>query len=137
MLAESESHVRGVRPLDVETLRVVPVALVAICRRVAQQDPGSGWDLDFPDLGCPRGHPSEAGHRAFQTERLVEGLPGAPWILSEALPLLRMGGEQPDGVAEAADRRVEGRAEVVDDRHVALVDAEFTSSDSFENAGSH
>ena len=56
---------------------------------------------------------------------------------AEQVPLVGVGGEQPDRVAERADGGVERRREVVDEQHRALVGLDVASLGGGEDAGGH
>ena len=100
-----------IRPPDVEACRVGEHLRIPVRRTQQHRHAGAGGDgvPGQPHVGA-RGPPGDL-HGAVQPQHLLDRVGPARGIGAEGVPLVAMGVEEHDGVAEQVDRRLETGAE--------------------------
>src|SRR5438045_229423 len=111
MNASAERNVTGGPAVDVEALRFVPAAQIAVSGCQEQQYLRVLRDVDPPDVDRARGGAEDVPARRLPAQPLVEGWPYQPCPCAQRLPLRRVGGEREERVANADNCGVESGRE--------------------------
>src|SRR6516165_8519770 len=111
MNAGAEGNVTGGPAVDVEALGFFPAARITVCRGEKQQYLRVLRDFDPADVDRAGGGAEERLDRRLPAQHLVEGRPYQRWPLAQRLPLLRVGSEGVERVADADNGGVESGRE--------------------------
>ena len=119
--ADAVAQVPGHLAKDVEAIGIGPAAGITIGAGVEEQHLLARRDLDVADHRRPGRHPEEADHRRLASNRLLEGVPRQRRIVTQQLPLMRVGRQVSDREGNAADCRVDAGREERPDQHRTIV----------------
>src|SRR5215469_420619 len=111
MNASAEGNVTGGPAVDVEALRLVPAARIAVSGCEEKQDLRVLRYFNPADVDRAGGGAEERLDRRLPAQHLVEGRPYQRWPFAQRLPLRRVGGEREERVANADNCGVESGRE--------------------------
>src|SRR5437762_8709635 len=131
--AGAEGHMAGGAAPNVESVRLVPTARIAVGRGEKQQHLFTVANPNAGHLDWSCGGAEEGLHRRLETQHFLEGAADQVGILAKYGPLLGVAGKAVQRVAEPVDRGVDAGGKKGAHQHARFVFRQFARIDGLKN----